>query len=127
MVLPRSEASKSEGETPLMTFGSSAITVLLIFLPMQLSLMDLRAAYTSGNSGVAVDATVMRTKKRAFFERDRVAAALTKPRLVVSELRQMVRQIYGTECVRFQRTVRNLGSRNPTLKLEQPTMSGQRE
>lgn len=54
MVLPRREASKSEGETPSMTFGSSAITAFTIFLPTQCSSTALLAASTSGSSGMAV-------------------------------------------------------------------------
>ncbi|KAL6953297.1 hypothetical protein U1Q18_042707, partial [Sarracenia purpurea var. burkii] len=51
-VFPRREASKSEGGTPSMTLGSSAIMDLLIFLPTQWSSMALRAASTSGSSGI---------------------------------------------------------------------------
>lgn len=53
MVFPRREDSKSERETPSMTLGSSAISDRLIFLPIQFSSMALRAASTSGNSGIS--------------------------------------------------------------------------
>ena len=54
MVLPRREASKSEGETPSMTFESLAITAFVIFLPTQCSSTALLAASTSGSSGMVV-------------------------------------------------------------------------
>ena len=54
MVLPRRETSKSEGETPSMTFESLAITAFVIFLPTQCSSTALLATSTSGSSGMVV-------------------------------------------------------------------------
>lgn len=52
MVLPKSEASKSEAETPSMTLVSLAMIDFTIFLPKQCSSMALLAASTSGSSGI---------------------------------------------------------------------------
>lgn len=54
MVLPMSESSKSERETPSMTLESSATTHFVIFLPIQFSSTALLAASTSGSSGIVL-------------------------------------------------------------------------
>lgn len=66
-VLPTSEDRKAEGDTPSMTFGSSATTALLIFWPTQWSSTALLAASTSGSSGIAAPCAPARAPfSRAF-------------------------------------------------------------